>query len=367
MSHFVGKLMRCACLASIAVLAIVAPVRAQRIQFPTMVEGASDGALSPTVPQMPSSTFPSVSPPPASFDPYAFPSQQPAMIAQPAPLQQPAGAPGQGLPGPIRFLQQIRFEETFLARRIPQGVGINDLELSASFAVPFASNPSPFIITPGFAVHYWDGPDTNAFDEQYPPDLPPRVYDAYLDVGWKPKVTEWLSADLGVRIGVYSDFSYVDTRSIRLPSRGLGIITFSPVWQAALGVVYLDRYTVKILPAGGLIWTPNPDSRYEVIFPRPKLSHRLFTWGRFNTDIWIYVVGEFGGGAWTVTRMEGFHDRVNYDDYRVDLGLDLRGPRGSKGWFEVGYVFGRQFTYIDSGTPSFNPGSTVLVRGGIAF
>jgi hypothetical protein len=62
-----------------------------------------------------------------------------------------------------------------------------------------------------------------------------------------------------------------------------------------------------------------------------------------------------------------FRDRVNYDDLRVNLGLDLRGPRGMKGWFEVGYVFDREIQYIDSGTPSFNPGSTVLVRGGVAF
>jgi hypothetical protein len=140
----------------------------------------------------------------------------------------------------------------------------------------------------------------------------------------------------------------------------------------ALGVVYLDRYTVKLLPAGGVIWTPTPDWRAEVIFPRPKVSRRLTTWGQFNTDIWLYVVGEFGGGSWTVTRHPpgmptDFRDRVNYDDLRVNLGLDLRGPRGMKGWFEVGYVFDREIQYIDSGTPSFNPGSTVLVRGGVAF
>lgn len=353
-------------LAAVACLAATAPALAQRIQFPTMVEGGAPGGLPPTVPAFPSATYPAAGVPPPAFDPYAGSGQAPALL-QPTPLQQPAGTPGNGLPAPTRFVQQIRFEQTYLARRIEEGVGILDLELSGSFAFPFAFNPSPFTVTPGFAVHYWDGPDSNAFPLPYQPDLPPRAYDAYLDVGWKPVINNWLSADLGVRVGVYSDFSYVDTQSIRFPSRGLAILTFSPTLQAALGVVYLDRYTIKLLPAGGLIWTPNPNSRYEIIFPRPKLSHRLTTWGQFNTDIWIYVVGEFGGGAWTITRTDGHHDRVNYDDYRVNLGFDLRGPRAIKGWFEVGYVFGRQFTYIDSATPSFNPGSTVLVRGGVAF
>lgn len=338
-----------------------------------MVDGAVDSGVAPTIPpsSMPSTTFPSVVPPPGSFDPYAMPgTQTPALLTQPAPLQQPVGVPGGGLPAPTRLVQQIRFEQTFLARRIDDGVGMYDLELSGSLAFPFAWNPSPIIVTPGFAVHYWNGPDSNAFPGvTYPPDLPPRVYDAYLDFGWKPVVTSWLAADLGVRVGVYSDFTYVNTRSIRFPFRGLGIITLSPTLQLAAGVVYLDRYTIKLLPAGGVIWTPTPDWRAEVIFPRPKVSRRLTTWGQFNTDIWIYAVGEFGGGAWTVTRHvpSTFHDRVNYDDLRFNLGLDLRGPRGLRGWFEVGYAFDREFDFIDSGTENFNPGSTVLVRGGVAY
>lgn len=278
------------------------------------------------------------------------------------------------MPAPTRFLQQIRFEQTWLSRQTQAGLGIMDLELSGSFAIPFAQNPSPFIVTPGFAVHYWDGPNSNVYPVGNQPDLPPRAYDAYLDVGWKPVITDWLSADLGVRVGVYSDFSYVDGQSIRYPFRGLGIATLSPTMQLAAGVVYIDRFQVKILPAGGLIWTPNANSRYEILFPRPKLSHRLTTLAQYNTDIWLYLVGEYGAGAWTITRasnvangVPGAHQRIDINDFRVNLGLDVRGPRGIKGWFEVGYVWNRQVYYVESAGQSFNPGSTVLLRGGVAF
>lgn len=357
------------CAGLLACVCLAAPVAAQqtRIQFPSAVDpGAS---VAQTVPAFPSATYGSSVPPPA-FDPYAAPN-----LAPPPPaFQQPAGAPGAGLPAPTRFLQQIRFEQTWLSRQTLSGLGIMDLELSASFAIPFGQNPSPFIVTPGFAVHYWDGPDSAVFTPTIQPDLPPRAYDAYLDVGWKPVINSWLSADLGVRVGVYSDFSYVDGHSIRYPFRGLGIATLSPTMQLAAGVVYIDRFQVKILPAGGLIWTPNPNSRYEVIFPRPKLSHRLTTLAQYNTDIWIYLVGEYGAGAWTITRatdvqnsVPGAHQRIDINDYRVNLGLDIRGPRGIKSWFEVGYVFGRQVYYVESANQSFNPGSTVLLRGGVAF
>ncbi len=59
---------------------------------------------------------------------------------------------------------------------------------------------------PGFAFHFVDVPTTTFANFA---DLPPRMYDAFLDTSWKPVVTNWLSADLGVRVGVYSDFNNV--------------------------------------------------------------------------------------------------------------------------------------------------------------
>src|SRR5262249_50778265 len=158
---------------------------------------------------------------------------------------------------------------------------------------------------------------------------------------WRPMVTQRLSADLGFRIGVYSDFSFVDSHSLRYISRGLGLYQLSPTWQLAAGVVYIDRNQIKLLPAGGLVWPPNPAVRWEILFPRPKIAQRLTTWR--TTDIWGYLAGEYGGGAWTITRSvpgtPSVHDSIDYDDIRFSLGFETRGVGRLRGWIETGFVF----------------------------
>ena len=165
-----------------------------------------------------------------------------------------------------------------------------------------------------------------------PPDLPPRTYDAYLDAAWNPQVTTWFGGELNFRIGVYSDFNNVDTDAIRYMGKGLAVLTFSPSIKIKAGVWYLDRVVVKILPAGGICWTPNPDVYFDILFPNPKIGKRLTTWG--NTDWWLYCSGAYGGGTWQITRkngltpdpscpMNGQADVFDYNDIRVAVGLEF--------------------------------------------
>ncbi len=218
------------------------------------------------------------------------------------------------------------------------------------------------LITPGFGFHWWDGPITTPTQ---PADLPPVTYDAYVDAGWQPQITPWLSPNIGVRTGLYTDFHAVDNHSIRIMGRGLGVITVTPTFQVALGVVYLDRNLVKILPAGGIIWTPNPEWRWEVLFPNPKVTRRWRTFG--TTDVWGYVSGEYGGGAWTIRRANGTDDDFDYNDIRVMLGAETFSQNGLHGNFEIGYVFDRALVYR-SGDPSrFYPSDTVMLRAGLAY
>jgi hypothetical protein len=297
-----------------------------------------------------------------SWDPYADPSQQ----------QPPAGVPadpyGQGGYDPsaqgaetslmgVRFLQQIRFEYEWLAGDSGDDFGMNSLELSGTFGVPISYALAPVLITPGFAVHYLEGPDSPGSD------LPPRVYDAWLDVGWRPQLTPWLSAELGVRPGLFTDFAKGDSEALRIQGRGLGIVTISPRAQVVAGVLYLDRLDVKILPAGGLIWTPNEDTRYEILFPNPKLAQRITTIG--NTDWWAYVAGEYGGDAWAVSRSVG-RDEVDYEDLRVIVGLEWVNFSGLKGYFEAGWVFERELTFR-SGVGNIDPDETVMLRAGLLY
>ena len=240
-------------------------------------------------------------------------------------------------------------------------LGVQDLETSATFAVPFFRAYNPILITPGFGVHFFSGPVTTPANMA---DLPPQTYDAYIDTAWHPQITSWLSANLGVRTGVYTDFNTFTTHSIRIMGRGLGIVTLTPTLQVAAGVVYIDRNLIKLLPAGGIIWRPSPDARYDILFPNPKLARRYTTIG--TTDLWWYVAGEYGGGAWTIKRAGGGTDDVDYNDIRVSLGAETFALSGLHSFFEVGYVFDRQIIYR-SATPEFNPSNNVMLRAGLTY
>jgi len=281
---------------------------------------------------------------------------------------QVAGPGGTLTPYP-RLFKQIRFEYTWLEGDGGDDLDINTLELNATMQFPFLFNPAPLEITPGFAVHYLEGPGPLAAN------LPPRLFDAYVDAAWKPVITNWLSADLGVRVGVYSDFENVSEDSIRVMGRGLAVFNLTPqTWQLALGAVYFDRLDIKLLPAGGLIWTPDADTRFEILFPRPKLARRFYTLGL--TDWWWYVAGEYGGGAWTLERIDPLaapatrNDEIDYNDIRVIGGLEWRRPSGLRGYFEVGYVFDRQINFRSGppgGSPTFKPDDTIMLRAGILY
>lgn len=348
------------------------------MQFPSAVSQDSpfysQGA--PAYSGAPGATFDGGPQPAGSgWDPYGDPAALPPTISPygghdpqyAAPGACPYGGYGQPLPDGTRaprtrLLHEIRIEDTWLARFSDDGFGVNSTNMFASFAMPFLYNPSPLVITPGFTYHSWDGPDSTLFLGS--PDLPARAYDAYLDTAWRPQVTSWFGADLGVRVGVYSDFNSVTSDSIRIQGRGLAVITFSPQFQIAAGVWYLDRLRVKLLPAGGIIWTPNPDTRLDIVFPNPKLAQRLTTVG--NTDIWGYLAGEYGGGKWTIERASGMNDTIDYNDIRVMLGLEWINFSGLRGNFEVGYVFDREIVYR-SGTPDVKPSDTLMLRLGLSY
>ncbi len=340
----------------------------QRVQFPSTVPD--------TTPYF-SGQAPAIAPratPAPVWDPYGTGSTQPpALLAPGSPYAGGAAVdPSAGLyiqpdgtvVPPQRFFQDIHFEGTWLAGNGGTEFGVSTLEISASHAFPFFYNAAPILLTPGFAVNYLDGPKTANFGGM--PDLPPRVYNAYLDASWKPVLTGWLSADFGARVGVYSDFREVNSDSIRVISRGLAVFTLSPCWQVAIGVIYVDRFGTKLLPAGGVVWTPNPDTRWEVIFPQPKLAQRFTTVG--NIEWWWYVGGEWGGGAWTIRRASGAADAFDYNDLRVIGGLQWHNLSitGLSGYFEVGYVFDREIDYV-SITPTAKPDDTVMLRMGVAY
>jgi len=285
--------------------------------------------------------------------------EQPGLSMPELPLAAPdPDEPRGSRPG---VFQNVILESTWLAPGAgADDFGVLDLDLRSVFGFPCPTRSSPLVVTPGFAVHFFDGPTQS--------DLPGEVYDAYAQFRWTHRLLPRLRADAAVTPGWYSDFRQGSGEALRISGHGVGIYTWSPTAKIVLGLSYLDRKDVEFLPVGGLVWTPNEDTSFELVSPRPRIARRVTWFGSRGDAIqdWVYVAGEFGGGAWAVRRASGLDDLVTYRDYRLILGTERKRTGGLSGVVEMGYVFGRKLEY-DRFSPDLKPADTLLIRGGLTY
>ena len=170
--------------------------------------------------------------------------------------------------------------------------------------------------------------------------------------------------DLAVAPGWYSDFHNDSSQSLRITGHGFGAWEATDNLRVVAGLIYLDRYDVNMLPAGGLVWTPADDKRFELIFPRPRLAWRFAEHPR--AAHWSYLAAEFGGNQWAMQSATGADEVVVIRDYRLIAGWERKPADLGISWrLETGYVFGRTVQYYDSDTPTAEPGNTFMVRGGV--
>ena len=258
------------------------------------------------------------------------------------------------------MFQKALFDATWLAPGGSDGMGENDLQLQTIFALPCPTRDSPMVITPGFAVHYLQGPE-NA-------DLPPRLYESYVDFRWLSQVTPTLGLDLAITPGVFSDFDQGSDDAFRLTGHAAAAWTWNETTKLVLGAAYLDRFDVEVIPIGGVIWTPSDELKFDLVFPHPKISQRIHWSGLVGDEVqdWAYIAGEFTGDAWAIRRSDGSDDLVVLSDYRLVLGMERKVLGGLSSHFEIGYVFGRRIRYR-SDTPDFRPTDTVMLRGGVMY
>ena len=272
----------------------------------------------------------------------------------------------------MRLFQELRFSETWLVGdNATDQMQIHDLLVGTTINFPnFFWSGRPLHVSPTFVLSLWDGPDNYAAPLDDFPSLPGQVYGAYLGFGWEPMLTPQFGFDLEANVGIYSDFETADEESVRAPSLALAVLNLTPTLTLKGGIEYLDRVDLEWLPALGVLWQPNPQTRWDIYFPRPKLASYLTTVG--NTDLWWYLMGEYGGGSWTVGRPTA-GDRLGMDinDIRVGIGVEWRNPASAKSFLELAYVFDREIVY-DSGSAPDVPlnqplGDTIMFRGGLAY
>jgi hypothetical protein len=253
------------------------------------------------------------------------------------------------------IFQKIKFNSTYMPGRKFSGLGITDLDLQASFAFPLLSRDYPLVVTPGMEAHYFDGPSS--------PDLPPHVYDGWLQFRTLGKLNECWGYDVAVTPGWHSDFDNNTSEAFRITGYGFGAYSWSDTLQIVLGVIYLNRTNLRIIPAAGLIWTPDEDTRFELTAPRPTIARRWYA--DDCQEHWVYVAGELGGGTWAIEQ-NGVSDVMTYNDYRIILGWEKKTAGGLSALGEIGYVFARQVSF-DSGAPDYDPHDTIMVRLGAKY
>jgi hypothetical protein len=250
------------------------------------------------------------------------------------------------------FFQKLSLSVGYINRGDSADFGIIETKFFTTVALPAPTKQHPLLITTGYNDRLFDGPRGV--------ELPSRVFDAYLELMWVPRINDNWTAIVAVSPGIYSDAENIDDDAFRITGKGLLKWQLTaPQWQVLFGVLYLDRNDVAVLPAGGVIWTPHDDFRLDLLFPSPKVARR-FGFEPGHSEDWYYLAGEFGGDMWSVER-KGVRERITMRDFRVFVGLEKKYNGGAGFRMEAGYVFGR-IVEFDLGDPDLEVSPAALVR-----
>ncbi|MEM9367249.1 MAG: hypothetical protein AAGD07_14755 [Planctomycetota bacterium] len=293
-------------------------------------------------------------PPTTSYaDPFpasAYPSGTPNSLFPNGLFNNAYGAPSGRLPfglGNYQFLHGPRLRHMWLSGGDESdSLGMNQTDVSVGFAFPnFLWTTRPLYVVPGFSLYLFDGPVRAPATGQ---SLPSNAYGAYLDFGWATDPNQLFGGELGVRVGAYTDFDHFNSNSLRVQGKGLVSFRLTPASTIKGGVYYYDRYRVKLLPAGGWLYQPNPFTRLDVFFPEPKWAQYWQTLGVY--DVWGYLAGRYGGDSWTIESGSNDNNRVDLNQIEVMLGwewgrseLIRTGQR--TGFFEVGLATDSELRY----------------------
>ena len=267
-----------------------------------------------------------------------------------------------------RFLQGPRLRHAYIGSGSDiTDLSINDTDVSVAFAFQnFLYSSQPLYVVPSFSLHLWDGPQSSSGV-----DLPSNAYSGFLDFGWQTDPNRMFGVELGVRVGAFTAFDTFRDDSIRVLGKGLASFRLTPASTLKIGVYYLDRIDWKLIPAGGVLWQPNPQTRFDIFFPQPKFARYCRTIG--THDVWWYLAGDYGGGSWTIERAgTGASDRVDINDLRVMTGWewgrsDLIRTGRRTAFAEIGYVFERELIYKNDPTDRLKPDDAIMFRAGFGY
>ncbi|MFM8283866.1 MAG: hypothetical protein ACKOCW_09975 [Planctomycetaceae bacterium] len=325
--------------------------------------GASPGALPSDIAARPLDDGPAAGVP-IDIDVFADEGVIPAGAIVPATPIAPGQGPDVDALGPAwgeqrtarRFWYARATAATWVPRGPADGFGMVDVPLSTSLAPVWFDDLPALMVSPAFGFHFWQPPDVL--------ELPSTVYDSSVDVVWRTPLTERLGIGLGITPGVYGDYRSWNPRAFQLTGWGVVDLRVAERLSLVAGAAVVRQLDLRVLPVGGLIWSPRADTRLEVLVPRSRLTRKLADHAGGGST-WTYVACQFGGGTWAVTMPDDSTAVVTSSDLRAVLGVEVFRSRTMAGIGELGYVFSR--TISANGTPEYNPADAVMLQLGATF
>jgi hypothetical protein len=262
------------------------------------------------------------------------------------------------------FFQRVEFYADVIPQFAYDNIGWTDLHADVVTALPFFTRENPIIITPSYEAHFLDRP--------IPPIgslLPPRLNDIAIDFHvFRVLGNHWI-ADFAVTPGLFADDNSFDSSdAFRVNGRAVGVYAPTIDLKYALGVTYVDGGWSKIVPIAGVIYTPNDDVEYTLVFPTPKIAWRL-PWSPIpkRDERWLYVAIEYGNSAWAFQQPNGTPDVLDSRDYRLILGVERKMVGGFSHRLELGYVFNRDIKIASVGPDDISMDNSLIVRAGVTY
>ncbi|MEX2307582.1 MAG: hypothetical protein WD738_08325 [Pirellulales bacterium] len=259
------------------------------------------------------------------------------------------------------FFQKAKFTATWMPQLANDSLGWTDLRSEVVTALPFFTRENPIIITPSYELHFLERPE--GFD------LPPRLHDLAIDFHvFRVFGNHWI-ADFALTPGLYGDDNSLDASdALRVNGRAVAVYAPTLDWKWVLGVTYVDGGWAKIVPIVGVVYEPNDDVKYELVFPRPRVAWRLPNSPVPGRDeYWFYVLGEFGNSIWAFQQTDGTPDVLASRDFRFILGLERKIVGGISYKAEIGYVFNRDIKVASVSGDDIGLDDTFLMRAGVAY
>lgn len=241
------------------------------------------------------------------------------------------------------FFQSFSFDESLTTSGGgSDALGIAHVGVSAMFAAPCLGNHGTFLFSPTFALdHFYDMPDTL--------EMADSLYRVGLNVTWMTDINDFWRVMLFVTPGVATDFETSSSDMFRLPGGGVAVWTPTPQWQFSFGVLYTAMEEWSVIPLAGATWQPNENWKFDISFPKPKISRKVESPFSALGPLWIYVAGEYAGGTWAVELAER-EDLATYRELRLMFGVERAKPKiGELNFqFEIGLAFCRKLEFDDS-------------------